>query len=235
MKLQNESQKHFETPCANERPDACETTTAEIVFILDRSGSMHGLEADTISGFNRMIAEQKEIPGDARVTTVLFDDVVETLHDRADLRTLKPLTAHDYQVRGCTALLDAVGSTVRRVNKRQKSDFGGRPDRTIVVITTDGLENASTRYTIDEVRTLVEKRTKKNGWEFLFMGANMDAIATAAGIGIAADHAATYVNDAKGSAAVYDAACKAVASARFGGPIPGTWKESIEHDFAKRG
>ena len=234
MKHQNEYQEQFATACAGVRLDDT-APTAEIVFILDRSGSMHGLEADTISGFNRMIAEQKEIPGDARVTTVLFDDVVETLHDRVDLRTLKPLTTHDYQVRGCTALLDAVGSTVRRVNKRQKSDFGGRPDRTIVVITTDGLENASTRYTIDEVRALVEKRTKKNGWEFLFMGANMDAIATAAGIGIAASHAATYVNDAKGNAVVYDAACKAVASARFSGAVPDGWKADIEHDFAERG
>lgn len=217
------------------RSDKGESSTTELVFILDRSGSMGGLESDVIGGFNDMIARQKELPGAVRVTTVLFDHAVETLHDRTPLERVAPLTARDYTVRGCTALLDAIGSTVRRINKRQKADPSGRPDHTIVVITTDGLENASTRFSLDEVRALVEKRTKKNGWEFLFMGANMDAIATAAGLGIGAARAATYVNDAQGTAAVYAAACDAVAQMRMGSSLDAGWKSAIEKDTAARG
>ena len=212
---------------------AAETT--ELVFILDRSGSMGGLESDTIGGFNSVIEKQKKIEGAARVTTVLFDDKVELLHDRVDLATIAPMTSKDYFVRGCTALLDAVGSTVKRINKTQKASAEGRPDHTIVVIITDGMENASRQFTFDQVRKLIERRESKNGWEFMFMGANMDAIAAAGSIGIHADRAATFVNDSIGQATVYAACDMAMTSMRCGCAPGAEWKDSIEKDYAKRG
>ena len=207
--------------------------TAELVFILDRSGSMQGLEADTIGGFNATVQQQRALPGRAHVTAVLFDDAVETLFQGVDLREVAPLTTREYYVRGCTALLDAMGLTIKAVNRRQKA--AGRPDRTIFVITTDGLENASRSFTYDEVRRLVEKRRRKNGWEIIFLGANMDAIATAASLGIADDRAATYLSDAAGTEAMYQGVQCAMEGLRQGLDVTGSWKLGIEEDTARRG
>lgn len=171
----------------------CETTT-EMVFILDRSGSMQGLEKDTIGGFNSLIAKQKEEPGSAFVTTVLFDHRVEMITSRKPLNEVSPLTKKEYYVRGCTALLDAIGSTIKHIRKQQKQDKN-KPDQTVFVIITDGYENASTEYSLEKVKSMIEKRQQKDGWEFVFLGANIDAIETAGSLGIAADRASAYVAD----------------------------------------
>lgn len=209
-------------------------TRTELVFILDRSGSMYGLESDTIGGFNRIIAEQRKLPGTVHVTTVLFDDVVETLHDHVDLATVKPLTEEEYFVRGCTALLDAIGMTVKQANARQKKDPAGRPDHTMIVITTDGFENASGTYDFKTVRKMVEKRQKKNGWEFMFLGANMDAIKTAAGIGISAKCAARYMPDSQGTEVLFGAVSQAAACMRMDECMDGAL-DSVRADYEKRG
>lgn len=216
--------------------DRCARETTELVFILDRSGSMQGLEADTIGGFNRMIEKQKKLSGIVRVTTVLFDHELKTVHDRVDLTDVAPMDESQYWVRGCTALLDAVGVTVKKVNGRQKTDFSGRPDHTIVVIATDGMENSSKEFSYEKVRSLIERRKRKNGWEFIFMGANMDAVKVASSMGIAADRAATYVNDSQGVAVMYDAADEFVTCMRANAPTAAAgWNRGIESDFAARG
>ena len=172
----------------------------ELVFIIDRSGSMGGLESDTIGGFNALLKEQQGVEGDAMVTTVLFDDKYEILHDRVDIRGVKPLNDKDYTVRGSTALLDAVGKTINKVRAAQKGtaeEF--RAEKVMFVIITDGHENASCEYTAEWVRERVERQKKKYGWEFIFIGANMDAIAEAAKIGIAADRARNYQANSVGT------------------------------------
>ena len=209
--------------------------TTELVFILDRSGSMKGLENDTIGGYNATIEKQQSEPGSARVTTVLFNDHIDVCMSRVDVACVEPMTRRQYQPCGCTALLDAVGQTIRMINKQQKADLAGRPDHTIFVITTDGMENSSSTYTLEKVRKMIEKRKAKNGWEFMFLGANMDAIATAANMGISADRAATYVCDAKGTEVMYAAASRAVSDIRCCAASTANWKEDIEADFAARG
>lgn len=209
------------TPCSSEN------AVTELVFILDRSGSMAGLEGDTIGGFNSMVAQQKNQPGRAFVTTVLFDHKVETLYERQPLETVKKLTEKQYFVRGCTALLDAVGGTIRKVNKAQKAALAGRPSNTIFVITTDGMENASKYFTTEEVKRLIEKRKEKNGWEFVFLGANIDAVATAGSIGIDEDFAVDYEASPEGTAVMYDAINTAVCSLRANGAIAEDWKSSL--------
>lgn len=170
----------------------------ELVFILDRSGSMGGLESDTIGGFNGMLQKQKKEEGEANVTTVLFDDQIEMIHDRFPIEVVKPLTEKDYYVRGCTALLDAVGSTVAKIENIQKRlPEKMKAEKIIFVITTDGQENASREYTANMVKKMIEKNQKK-GWQFLFLGANIDAVEEAAKIGIRRTHAASYKNDSKG-------------------------------------
>lgn len=170
----------------------------ELVFILDRSGSMEGLEEDTIGGFNSMLKKQKKQAGEANVTTVLFDDEIDIIHDRFPLSAVKNLTSSDYYVRGCTALLDAVGSTVKKVENIQKRlPEELKAENVIFVITTDGLENASQEYTSNMVKKLIEKNQKK-GWQFIFLGANMDAVSEAKKIGIPMNRAAGYKNDKKG-------------------------------------
>ena len=177
----------------------------ELVFILDRSGSMGGLESDTIGGFNGMIKKQQKEEGEANVTTVLFDDQIETIHDRFPLEIVKPLTEEDYYVRGCTALLDAVGSTVKKVENIQKRLPDDRKaEKIIFVITTDGLENASREYTSNMVKKMIEEN-QKNGWQFIFLGANMDAVKEAGNLGIRPERAVTYKNDSKGVKLNYDA------------------------------
>ena len=206
----------------------------ELVFILDRSGSMAGLEKDTIGGFNAMIEKQKKEVGQALVTTVLFDHENEMIHDRVDLQTLPAMTEKEYYVRGCTALLDAVGSTIehiRTIHKYiRKEDL---PEKTLFVITTDGMENSSHQYTYKKVQDLIKKQ-KKNGWEFLFLGANIDAAKEAARFGIDADFAADYHADSKGTDAVYAAVNDAVCCMRASQPMTATWKEKVDADFRKR-
>lgn len=176
------------------------TGATELVFILDRSGSMGGLESDTIGGFNGMIARQKAEQNEANVTTVLFDDNVEIIHDRFPIESIAPLTEEEYFVRGCTALLDAVGETVEKVDRIQAHlPEAARAKRVIFVITTDGLENSSERYTYDQIERMIRAR-KENGWEFLFLGANIDAAREAERIGIARNRSVTYENDAEGVA-----------------------------------
>ena len=208
----------------------------EMVFILDRSGSMAGLEADTIGGFNSMIAQQREEQGEALVSTVLFDHESEVLHDRVPLEKIAPMTRAQYRVRGCTALIDALGSAIHHIgNVHKYAREEDVPEHTVFVITTDGMENASHRYTTDQVRDMVKRQKEKYGWEFLFLGANIDAVSTAARYGIAEDRAANFRNDAKGQALVYEAMSGAVASVRASAPLSRSWKKAVEDDLAVRG
>ena len=171
----------------------------ELVFILDRSGSMGGLESDTIGGFNSMIKKQREEKGEANITTVLFDDNYQVLHDRVDIKELNEMTSEDYYVCGSTALLDAIGTTIKSVNKKQKElPEEAQAEKVIFVITTDGMENASCHYDRDKIKKMIEKKQTKKNWQFIFLGANMDAVSEAGRIGIRADRAATYANDSVG-------------------------------------
>ena len=186
----------------------------ELVFILDRSGSMGGLESDTIGGFNGMLQKQKKEEGEANVTTVLFDDQINIIHDRFPIDVVKPLSDEDYYVRGCTALLDAVGSTVKKVeNIQNRLPEELRAERIVFVITTDGQENASREYTASMVKKMIETNQEK-GWQFLFLGANMDAVAEAEKIGIRRTHAASYKNDAKGVRLNYETAGRVLSCMR---------------------
>ena len=215
----------------------------EIVFILDRSGSMSGLESDTIGGFNSMIAKQQKEEGEAIVSTVLFDDETDVIHDRVAISEVKKLTEEDYYVRGCTALLDAVGGAIHHIgNVHKYAREEDRPAKTLFVITTDGLENASRHYSFKDVKKLINRQQEKYNWEFLFLGANIDAIEVAGNMGISRDRAANYNCDEVGTALNYqvlEAAvtrvrkCKAADMAMtFAG---GAWKADIDRDYEKRG
>ena len=208
----------------------------EMVFILDKSGSMSGLEQDTIGGFNSMIERQKGAEGEALVSTVLFANESTVIHDRVDLRKIEPLTDRQYFVGGCTALIDAIGGAIHHIgNVHKYAREEDVPERTIFVITTDGMENASHRYTSDEVKTMV-KRQKEKGWEFLFLGANIDAVETAAHFGIGADRSVTFKNDHRGQQLNYDVVGKAVLHMReCAAPMSASWKDEIEEDVRKRG
>ena len=187
----------------------------ELVFILDRSGSMQGLEADTIGGFNKMIEKQKKEEGEAYVSAVLFDDRMEVLYDRVELQKVEPMTDRQYYVRGCTALLDALGGAIHHIgNVHKYAREEDVPEKTIFVITTDGMENASRSYSLDRVRRMVERQQKKYHWEFLFLGANIDAIAEASRFGIHASRAANYVHDSAGTRLNFDVLSKAISGAR---------------------
>ena len=177
----------------------------EIVFILDRSGSMSGLERDTIGGFNSMIEQQKKSEGEALISTVLFDNVSEVLHDRVNVRDIRPMTDRDYTVRGCTALLDAIGGAIHHIgNVHKYARPEDVPEHTMFVITTDGMENASRRYNSEKVKQMIERQKEKYGWEFLFLGANIDAAKEAEKIGIARNRSVTYENDEHGIALNYE-------------------------------
>ena len=208
----------------------------EIVFILDRSGSMAGLEADTIGGFNSMIERQKSEPGEAYVSTVLFDNYSEVLHDRVDLRKIQPMTREDYWVRGCTALLDAMGKAIHHIgNVHKYAREEDRPEKTLFVITTDGMENASHQYTYEKVRRMIEHEKEKYGWEFIFLGANIDAAKEAARFGISREWAANYHADHEGTAVIYEAVSEAVCNVRACRPMSDDWRKRIDEDFKKRG
>ncbi|MBE5785878.1 MAG: VWA domain-containing protein [Clostridiales bacterium] len=211
------------------------TNITELVFILDRSGSMAGLEDDTIGGYNTMLQKQRELPGEVRVTTVLFDNYVEVLHDRIDLRAVSPITEKEYYVRGSTALLDAIGSTVSKIGNVQKHTAPEyRADKVLFVIITDGMENASREYDYDTVKHMVERQKKRYGWEFLFLGANMDAAKTASRFGIGRDRAQCYHADREGTRLNYAVTAKTVLSFRETGAVPEDWNGEIGRDYAAR-
>ena len=208
----------------------------EMVFILDRSGSMAGLEADTIGGFNGMIERQKKVEGEALVSTVLFSDQSTVIHDRVGLDRIEPMTERQYYVGGCTALIDAIGGAIHHIgNVHKYAREEDVPERTIFVITTDGMENASHRYTADQVRMMVERQKKRYGWEFLFLGANIDAVQTAANFGIGEDRAVTYRSDRRGTQLNYASVDMAVRELRMCAPLGREWKAEIEADVETRG
>jgi uncharacterized protein YegL len=207
----------------------------ELVFILDKSGSMAGLEADTIGGFNAMIERQKQANGEARVSTVLFSTQSTVIHDRVDLRKIEPLTRRQYFVGGCTALIDAIGGAIHHIgNVHKYAREEDRPEHTVFVITTDGMENASRTYTSDEVKAMVQRQKEKYGWEFLFLGANIDAVETAAHYGIGEDRAVTFHNDSVGQALNYEEVSAAVSQVRSNAPLRRDWKKRIEDDYRTR-
>ena len=207
----------------------------ELVFILDRSGSMGGLEADTIGGFNGMIEKQKKEEGEAYVSTILFDNESEVIHDRVKLSEIRPMTEEDYYVRGCTALLDAIGDAVKHISNIHKY---ARPEdvpaHTMFVITTDGMENASRRYTYKEIKKLIGKQ-KELGWEFLFIGANIDAVEVAERVGISKERTANYVSDSVGTSMVVQALAAPISAMRKNEAISREWAETLEEDKASRG
>ena len=207
----------------------------ELVFILDRSGSMSGLEQDTIGGYNSLLKKQKSESGEAVITTVLFDDRYELLHDRINLKGVAPITDKEYFVRGSTALLDAIGGTIDKIGNAQKhTEMEEQAEKVMFVITTDGMENASREYSCDKIKTMIERQKKQYGWEFLFIGANIDAVETASKFGINADRAANYHADSKGTAVLYDAISETVCSMRADQPITSEWKNQIDADFESR-
>ena len=207
----------------------------ELVFILDRSGSMQGLEGDTIGGFNAMIEQQKKEPGEALVSTVLFDDQTEVLHDRVKLGEVRPITEKEYDVGGCTALLDAVGGAIHHIGNIHKyARSEDVPEHTLFVITTDGMENASRRYSAQKVKEMIGRQKEKYDWEFLFLGANIDAVETAGHLGIAPDRAVNYHCDSEGTRLNYEVVGQAVATVRCSAPLDAHWKDAIEEDFRKR-
>ena len=207
----------------------------EIVFILDRSGSMSGLEKDTIGGFNAMIEKQRKEPGEAYISTLLFDNETQVIHDRVSLDKVPALTEKDYFVRGCTALLDAVGGAIHHIgNVHKYAREEDRPEKTLFVITTDGMENASRTYTYDKVKAMITRQKEKYGWEFLFLGANIDAAKEAGRFGIAPERATNYHADTKGTNVIYETLSSAIGSYRSAPKMAENWKADIESDYNKR-
>lgn len=208
----------------------------EIVFILDRSGSMSGLEKDTIGGFNSLVEKQKKEKGKAYISTVLFDNHSQVLHDRVSVDKINPMTDKDYFVRGSTALLDAIGGAIHHIgNVHKYARAEDRPDKTLFIITTDGMENASRVYTYDKVKEMINRQKEKYGWEFLFLGANIDAVTTASMFGIERDRAVDYHSDSKGTALNYEVLSDAISHMRTcSAPLKKNWKKKIEEDFSNR-
>ena len=208
----------------------------ELVFILDRSGSMAGLESDTIGGFNAMIEKQKKQDGECYVSTVLFDNESEVLHDRVKLSEIRPMTDRDYTVRGCTALIDALGGAIHHIgNVHKYARPEDVPENTMFIITTDGMENASHRYTSDRVKAMIERQKEKYGWEFLFIGANIDAVETAARYGIGRDRAVNYNADKEGTSIVYESVANVVCNVRANACVDENWSSNINEDYIRRG
>ena len=208
----------------------------ELVFILDRSGSMAGLEKDTIGGFNSMIEKQKREAGEAYVSTILFDNHREVIHDRVNIQKIEPMTQEQYYVRGSTALLDAVGKSIRHIaNVHKYAREEDRPEKTLFIITTDGMENASHEYTYERLRKIIKRQKETYGWEFIFLGANIDAAKEAARFGIDESRAANYHADSVGTAVIYEAMSEAVCNIRACRPMNADWKRTIDADYKKRG
>jgi len=208
----------------------------ELVFILDRSGSMSGLESDTIGGYNSLLDKQKKEPGEAILTTVLFDDSYELLHDRINIRGIGHITDKEYYVRGSTALLDAIGKTINKiVNVQKHTAEEERAENVMFVITTDGMENASREFNYEKVRHMIGHQKNNYGWEFIFLGANIDAVETAKRFGIDKDRAANYNADSEGTKLNYQIISEAVSTMRANRDLSENWKEEIDADFKKRG
>ena len=208
----------------------------EIVFILDRSGSMAGLESDTIGGFNSMIEKQKRESGEALISTVLFDNFSEVIHDRVDVQKISPMTDREYYVRGCTALLDAIGGAIHHIgNVHKYARPEDVPEHTMFVITTDGMENASRMYSAEKVKSMIERQKEKYGWEFLFLGANIDAVETAKHFGIGADRAVRYHSDSEGTELNFRVMSEAISAVRASASLSADWKDEIEKDYKSRG
>jgi len=211
------------------------SNVTELVFILDRSGSMAGLESDTIGGYNAFLKKQKKVDGIAYVTTVLFDDAYELLHYRENIKEVKQVTEKEYYVRGCTALMDAIGKTIHKVSETQRNlTKKSRADQVIFVITTDGLENASVEYSVGKVKDLIEKYQKEYDWQFIFLGANIDAVETASQMGIRKDRAVNFHADSKGLEVNYRTINEAVTSLRKMECLAEDWAAEIEQDFESR-
>ncbi len=207
----------------------------ELVFILDRSGSMNGLESDTIGGFNSLIEKQKRESGEALVSTILFDNVSEVLHDRVDIRRIGPMTRNDYTTRGCTALIDAIGSAIHHIgNVHKYARNEDVPEHTMFVIITDGMENASRSYDSDTVKKMIERQKARYNWEFLFLGANIDAVETARHFGINEDRAVTYQSDSCGTRLNYAVVGEAIRAVRTNAPLSADWKKQIDDDCKNR-
>ena len=208
----------------------------ELVLILDRSGSMAGLESDTIGGFNAMLEKQKKVKGEALVSTVLFSDTSEVIHDRLPVKDVAPMTDREYSVGGCTALLDALGDAIGHIGNIHKyARQEDIPEHTLFVITTDGMENASRKYDVERVKEMIERQKSKYGWEFLFLGANIDAVKTASSFGISQDRAANYHSDGEGTRLHYEAVSDALCCLRGNECLDSGWKERVEADYHSRG
>ena len=205
----------------------------EMIFILDRSGSMAGLEKDTIGGFNSMLQKQKKLEGSVTVTTILFDNDLEYLHDRLNLEDISPITEKQYFVRGATALLDAIGKAIEKMTNVQKGKKSTQKENVVVIITTDGEENSSVLYSLPQIKKLIS-RQKELGWEFIFLGANIDAIQTAQNLGLSKHDAVDYIADAKGTQVSFSAISKAVHEVRTKGRKNEKWKAAVEEDFKLR-
>ncbi len=208
----------------------------ELVFILDRSGSMSGLEKDTIGGFNSMLEKQKKEEGEAIITTVLFDNTYELLHDRINIKGIAPITDEEYYVRGSTALLDAIGKTIIKIENAHKHTLEAeRPSKVLFVITTDGMENSSRIYNYGKIKSMIEDKKKEFGWEFIFLGANMDVVKVARNIGISKSKAIRYNCDSEGIKLNYEVISEAASSLRTKNDINENWKDRIDKDYKKRG
>ena len=211
-----------------------QTGLTELVFILDKSGSMSGLETDTIGGFNAMLKKQKAVEGECFITTVLFDNEYESLHNRLPIKAVSPITEKEYCVGGSTALLDAIGRTVHTIENVQKhleSEFQAK--QVLVVIITDGQENSSREYTAEAVKDLVKAKQAEH-WEFMFLGANIDAVETASHFGIDADRAQSFHADSEGIQVNFNTVCETVTSVRACKAFPKNWNKDIKQNFEKR-
>jgi len=239
MMARIELSRHFATLNKNTEDNSMNTNLTELVFILDRSGSMGGLENDTIGGFNSMLAKQQAQPGECRITTILFDNQYEVLHDRIDIKAINPITECEYYVRGQTALLDAIGITINKIIGVQKNTAEEyRAGKVLFVITTDGMENASREFTYEKIKSMIENQKSKFGWEFIFLGANIDAVEVAGRFGVASNRAQSFHNDSEGIALNYCALSQAVTSYRLaptGASLDDNWSAEIQADYRKRG
>ena len=206
----------------------------EVVFILDRSGSMSGLEGDTIGGFNSMLKKQREEEGKANVTTVLFDDEIEMLHKRVNIKEIKNITSKDYYVRGCTALLDAIGYSINFMINVQKNKKEEKAKNVLFIITTDGYENASKEYSYEKIKKMITYEKERYNWQFLFLGANIDAISTARNFGISEEFASNYVSDEVGTQITYEVMNSAISNCRVNGALDESWKSRVEEDYEMR-